>query len=126
MQSGQPKVECFMQCRMEEAIYLMTRAEYCGSVPFDKLADGVCLFSFACYNSCLEYKNDSYHKGKLIKSGPQVLFTLLDGNRTVLREDSVDLQVCAFSTQDTPFNSCHGNSHHLTNAACPTSNAQTR
>ena len=90
------------------------------SVPFDKLADGVCLFSFACYNSCLEHKNDSYRKGKLIKSGLQVLFTLLDGNRTVLREDSVDLRVCAFSTQDIPFNSCHGNSHH------PTSNAQTR
>ena len=73
------------------------------SVPFDKLADGVCLFSFACYNSCLEYKNDSYRKGRLIKSGLQVLFTVLDGNRTVLREDSVDLRVCAFSTQDTLF-----------------------
>ena len=60
MQSGQPKVEYFMQFRMEEAIYLMTRADYCVSVPFDKLADVICLFSFARYNPCLEYKSASY------------------------------------------------------------------
>ena len=68
-----------MQCRMEEAIYLMTKAEYCVSVPFDKLADGVCLFSFPCYNSCLEYKNDSCYEEKLVKSGLQVAIVYFTG-----------------------------------------------
>ena len=54
------------------------------------------------------------------------MFTLLDGNGAVLREYFVDLQVCAPPTQGTSFISCHGNSHHLSNAACPTSNTQTR
>ena len=55
-----------------------------------------------------------------------MLFTLLDGNGTVLREGSVDIRVCAPTQLDTPFNSCFGNSRHFTNAACPTSNTQTR
>ena len=72
--------------------------------------DGVCLFSFACYNSCLEYKDDSCRKGKLVKPGLQVLFTLVDANGTIVGEDSVDLRVCACPTRDAPVNhSCHSN-----------------
>lgn len=66
--------------------------------------DGVCLFSFACYNSCLEYKDDSFRKGKLVKPGLQVLFTLLDPNQIIIGEDSVDLRVCACPTRDAPSN----------------------
>ena len=48
MQSGQPTVECFMQWRMEEAIYLMTRAECCVSVLFDKLANAWSMLVLFC------------------------------------------------------------------------------
>ena len=82
------------------------------------------MFSFACYNSCLEYKDDSSRKGKLIKPGLQILFTLMDENGTVFGEDSIDLRVCACPTRDAPFNGCHGSSRHLSAATCP-SNAQT-
>ena len=72
--------------------------------------DGVCLFSFACYNSCLEYKDDSCRKGKLVKPGLQVLFTLVDANQIIIGEDSIDLRVCACPTRDAPVNySCHSN-----------------
>ena len=84
------------------------------------IIDGVCLFSFACYNSCLEYKDDSRHKAKLVKPGLQVLFSLVDSGGTVLGEDTVNLRVCACPARDAPSDS-------RGNVGCPTSkNSRTR
>lgn len=129
-------IEHFLQCRMDDAVYFMVAENYCVSVPFDKLVgmsylvqehlliccllytEGVCLFSFACYNSCLEYKDKSCQKAKLVKPGLRALFTLLDANDYVLGEDTVDIRVCACPLRDAPKNSsCHSKSR-FDNVAC--------
>lgn len=82
---------------------------------FIVFTEGVCLFSFSCYNSCLEYKDDSCRKGKLVKPALQVLFTLLDSNGSILGEDSIDFRACACPTRDAPTvnssNRCRGSNH---------------
>lgn len=81
--------------------------------------DGVCLFSFACYNSCLEYRDDTYRKARLVKPALQVVFTLLDRHGNILGEDTVDFRACACPTRDAPAVSsnisCRGNSKMTSN-----------